>query len=337
MTSPAPVPATLDNKKKKKAKNQPINAASSSGTATHPVPNASPADGDSLTRAIQNALDHVRATGAIATPSDNAANPSDAAGGSSGTKSKKRRAATTQDDSVLADETRPDAQKGKRKKKKHDGAIVSNPPGSTPAVDQTSVAGTPGDVPQLVSAYIPAQREAAHIPIDPALTANDQVMQHTTHSQAAPSAPFVGALTNAAATLQHHGNPGADPYMYNQDELPMLGSNEDILHALQGFDMTKFAGALKSYSEALATENAAAGHPQSNEPGPSTVNGGSTSTGPATNGSSASTSRARAKKIVAPQPTGQVVNSEHADILATHWLNPAKLAGLVKEQGEVVT
>ncbi|KAF8607670.1 hypothetical protein BDV93DRAFT_434965 [Ceratobasidium sp. AG-I] len=99
--------------------------------------------------------------------------------------------------------------------------------------------------------------------------------------------------------------------------------------------MTKFAGALKSYSDALETENAANGHLQSNEPGPSTVSGGSSSAGPATNASSASGSRPRAKKVVVPQPTGQVVNTEHADILATHWLNPAKLAGLVKEQGLV--
>ena len=333
MNSPPPAPATLDNKKKKKAKNQPTNPASSSATATHPVPNTSTTDGDSLTRAIQNALDHVRVIGAIATPSDNAANPSNAPGGSSGTKSRKRRAATSQDDSVLAAEAGPDTQKAKRKKKKHDAAAVSNPPGSAPTVGQTTVAATPGDMSQLVSAYIPAQHEAAHIPIDPALTANDQVMQHAIHSQAAPSAPYMGALTNAAATLEHEGNHDADPYMYSQDGLPILGSNEDILHALQGFDMSKFAGALKSYSDAM--ENAAAGHSQPNESGPSTVNGRSTSDGPATS-ASASTSRPRAKKIVAPQPTGQVVNSEHADILATHWLNPAKLAGLVKEQGETV-
>lgn len=331
MNSPPLAPATLDNKKKKRAKNQSTNAASSSGAATHPAPNISTADGDSITRAIQNALDHVRATAAIATPSDNTTNPSDTLGGPSGTKSKKRR--TTHDDSTPLAETGSDAQKTKRKKKKHDGTVAPNPPGSAPAMGQATVTGAPGNMSQLVPAYIPAQHEATHIPIDPALTANDQVMQHPPHPQATSSSAFMGVLTNAAATLQHQGNPGADPYMYNQDELSMLGSNEDILRALQGFDMSKFAGALRSYSEAMATENSAPGHTQSNEPGSSAVGGGSTNAGPANNASSASGSRSRGKKIVAPQPTGQVVNSEHADILATHWLNPAKLAGLVKEQG----
>lgn len=336
MNSLPPAPAALDNKKKKKSKTQPTNAASSSAAATHPTPSTSTAENDSLTRAIQDALDHVRATGAIATQSDNATNPSGVSGAPSATKPKKKRAAPAQDDSAPATETGSEAQKTKRKKKKHDGTAVSNPSGSAPTVNQTTVAGATGNMPQLVPAYIPAQHEATHIPIDPALTANDQVMQHQAHSQASASTAFMGALTNAAATLQHEGNPGADAYMFNQEgDLPMLGSNDDILRAFQGFDMTKFAGALKSYSEALATENAASGHPQSGEPGPSTVGVASTSAGSAVDAPSGSASRPRAKKIVAPQPTGQVVNTEHADILATHWLNPAKLAGLVKEQGEL--
>jgi hypothetical protein len=292
-------PSTLPHdKKKKKAKGHAPNDA-----LAPPHPTSNTADDGGISQAIQNALDHARASEAIATSSNDLANSH---GDQSATKSKKRRSAN--DAAPVAEGT--EQSKPKKKKKRQDASVASTLPALVPPAGGHSNPAGASNMSQLAPAYIPPHM-SQHIPIDPALTQNDQVAQpphpHDSNSQ------FVDAGVGA---LQHQGTSNGDPYMFNQDaEMPMLGSNEDILHAFQGFDMSRFTGALSS----LTSENTG---PQSGDPGPSAP-------------STSQSSRPRGKKVVAPQPTGQVVNPEHADILATHWLNPAKLADLVKSQGMI--
>ncbi|KAG9128193.1 hypothetical protein FRC07_003743 [Ceratobasidium sp. 392] len=283
-----------DKKKKKSTKHV-------SGDVGHPPANTTK-DGD-VSQSIQNAIDHVRASEVVATSSSSLATSH---GGQPGTKAKKR--PNTDDTSPTV---QPDATqlKAKKKKKQHGTSATLTAPSLGPShTISLDISGAP-DLPQLASAYVPSHM-TQHIPIDPALTQTDQIAQPPHPHTSANNSPFV--MDANASALQHQDNSNTDAYIFNQDsDMAMLGSNEDILRALQGFDISKFTE--------LATENPESVHLQ---PGPSTAG-------------DASQSRARTKKTVAPQPTGQIVNPEHADILATHWLNPAKLADLVKSQGLV--
>ncbi|KAG8745543.1 RNA polymerase I enhancer binding protein [Ceratobasidium sp. 414] len=293
----APPPHGTKKKKSKKHVSEDVS------TIGHPPANTTEDGG--ISQAIQNALDHVRASEAIATSFDGLATSH---GEQPTTKAKKRSNADDAGPAVEPDATRP---KAKKKKKQHDTSVASASPALAPSVGGPSNVPDTPDTSRLAPVY--ASPHTSHnIPIDPALTENDQLVQPS-HSHTSSSSPFT--MDTGAAALQHQDSPNADAYMFNQDnDMSMLGSSEDILRALQGFDISKFT--------ALASENPESVQSHSGDPGPSTA-------------VSTSQSRSRAKRTVAPQPTGQVINPEHADILATHWLNPAKLADLVKSQGLV--
>ncbi|QRV87574.1 Myb-like DNA-binding domain protein [Ceratobasidium sp. AG-Ba] len=297
MSSAVAAPHPHDKKKKKSKKRTP-DSASAPG---HPAGNT--AEDGAISQAIQNALDQVRASEVVATSSSGVATSH---GEASATRSKKRQA--TDDTGSVVE---PDVAQSKQKKKKKQHATsatsvhssLSTPSGESPNPVEAS------GMPQLTQAYIPSHL-SQHIPIDPALTQPNQMAQPHPHPSSSNS-PF--PMDHGAGVL-HQDATGGDPYLFHQDgDMSMLGSNEDILRALQGFDMSKFT--------ALASEHSDTG----GDPGPSTV----------ASVPSASQSRAKPKKTVPPQPTGQIVNTEHADILATHWLNPAKLSELVKSQGLV--
>ncbi|KAG8761806.1 RNA polymerase I enhancer binding protein [Ceratobasidium sp. 428] len=284
------------DKKKKKSKKR------ISGDIGHPPANTTK-DG-SIPQVVQDVVNHVRASEAIATSSSNLAT---ARGEQPSTKAKKRPNTDGACSTTELDATQP-----KPKKKKQQAVSVVPPtPNLAPSHSGPSNGISSSDMPRLASAYIPPHM-SQHIPIDPALTHNDQMAPPPHHHASSSNSPF--AMDAGASALQPQGSANADDYMFNQD-ITMLGSNEDILRALQGFDISKLA--------TLAADNPESGHPQTGGPGPSTADNAPQS------------SRSRSKKTVAPQPTGQVVNPEHADILATHWLNPAKLADLVKSQGLV--
>ncbi|CAE7174524.1 unnamed protein product [Rhizoctonia solani] len=321
-----PVSAPVEKRKKKKSKNS-ISDASlpSAGGAPNVVTGPTIDTDDDINRAIQTALDHAAA---IATPSSTAELTATHNGSS---KSKKRHAPSN--------ELAPDgSERPKSKKKKSSkSSVMSSPITSPSAVNQAGATPNP-NVAHLVSAYIPATIGAPHIPIDPALTGNEHMMQQHSHPQAgAPNPTFMGAVSPVAdGAPQHHPDALVPAYMFSQDtDLSSLGSNEELLRALQGFDLSKLTGVFK-YPESMATENVAPGH-QANEPGPSRLGNIPQSGIPQAVAApvGASGSKSRSKKVVAPQPGSQMINPEHADILATHWLNPAKLAELVKEQGLV--
>ncbi|CAE6455851.1 unnamed protein product [Rhizoctonia solani] len=321
-----PVSTPVEKKKKKKSKKPASDASSpatggSSNVTTSSTVNAE----DGANRAIQTSLDHATA---IATPSSTA-EPSIQEGVS---KSKKRHATSNE---PMPDGSEP--RKSKKKKSRDNSIASSSPVVSPPTTNQASAAPDP-NVAHLMSAYIPVTIGAPHIPIDPALTGNEHIMQQHPHPQTdAPNSAFIGAIhTTANGVPQHHPDALVPGYIFNQDtDLSSLGSNEELLRALQGFDLSKLTGVFK-YPESMATENAVPTH-QASEPGPSGLGNIAQPdlSQPVVGSVGTSGSKPRQKKIVAPQPGSQMVNPEHADILATHWLNPAKLAELVKEQGLV--
>lgn len=318
-SSPPSLP--VEKKKKKKSKNKESASLSTSTIGGAQASSSTIEDSDGISRAIQTALDHVAGDGAITTLSST---PSDLSQDGAGTSSsKKRRAAGASNDPGLDSLVQ---QKPKKKKTKENSISSTSPPNA----NQASTSHVP-NVSQLVPEYIPAQHEPTHIPIDPALTVNEQMIQHNSLPQPSPSnAAFVNDLTGATEGLSSDTHvPGS--YIFSQ-EADLLNSNEDILRALQGFDMSKFAGALKSYTDSLASEHSTAAQSQSSQAGPSRLAGAALPI--AAQSPSVAGQKSRSRKIVAPQPGSQVVNPEHADILATHWLNPAKLAELVKEQGK---
>ncbi|KAF8709365.1 Required for nuclear transport of RNA pol II C-terminus 1, partial [Rhizoctonia solani] len=322
--SSPPASAPVEKRKKKKSKKHTPDVSSPSvGGATSVTTNSVINTEDGINRAIQTALDHATA---IATPSSTNG-PSTTQERSS--KSKKRHA-TSND--PIADGSEP--RKSKKQKSSDNSVASSSPIMSPPTANPTNVTPNPNTA-HLVSAYIPPQLGHSHIPIDPTLTGHEHLMQQHPHLQAiVPNATFIGnALAAANGASQHHPD-ALGSFIFNQDaDLSSLGSNEELIRALQGFDLSKFAGVFK-YPESMSTENPAPVH-QGNEPGPSRLgnNPQLNIDQPVAVSSGASGNKPRQKKIVAPQPGSQIVNPEHADILATHWLNPAKLAELVKEQG----
>ncbi|ELU45902.1 nucleolar protein [Rhizoctonia solani AG-1 IA] len=322
--SSPPASAPVEKRKKKKSKKHTSDVSSPSvGGATSVTTNSVINTEDGINRAIQTALDHATA---IATPSSTNG-PSTTQERSS--KSKKRHA-TSND--PIADGSEP--RKSKKQKSSDNSVAPSSPIMSPPTANPTNVTPNPNTA-HLVSAYIPPQLGHSHIPIDPTLTGHEHLMQQHPHLQAiVPNATFTGnALAAANGASQHHPD-ALGSFIFNQDaDLSSLGSNEELIRALQGFDLSKFAGVFK-YPESMSTENPAPVH-QGNEPGPSRLgnNPQLNIDQPVAVSSGASGNKPRQKKIVAPQPGSQIVNPEHADILATHWLNPAKLAELVKEQG----
>ncbi|KAF8759836.1 Required for nuclear transport of RNA pol II C-terminus 1 [Rhizoctonia solani] len=324
--SSPPASAPVEKRKKKKSKKHTPDVSSPSvGGATSVTTNSVINTEDGINRAIQTALDHATA---IATPSST--------NGPSTTQERsskpKKRHATSND--PIADGSEP--RKSKKQKSSDNSVASSSPIMSPPTANPTNVTPNPNTA-HLVSAYIPPQLGHSHIPIDPTLTGHEHLMQQHPHLQAiVPNATFTGnALAAANGASQHHPD-ALGSFIFNQDaDLSSLGSNEELIRALQGFDLSKFAGVFK-YPESMSTENPAPVH-QGNEPGPSRLgnNPQLNIDQPVAVSSGASGNKPRQKKIVAPQPGSQIVNPEHADILATHWLNPAKLAELVKEQGLV--
>ncbi|CUA70257.1 Cyclin-D-binding Myb-like transcription factor 1 [Rhizoctonia solani] len=316
-----PASALIEKKRKKKSKKRTSDASLPSvGGAPNVTASSTIDTDDGINQAIQTALDHATA---IATPSS-AVEPFATHEGPS--KSKKRAAASNE---PTHDGSEP--RKSKKKKLRDNSAVSSSPSMSPPTANQTGAIPDP-NVAHLVSAYIPATMGGSHIPIDPALTGNEHMMQQHSHPQGDAHNPaFMSAVpTVANGTPQHHPDALVPGYMFNQDtDLSSLGSNEELLRALQGFDLSKLSGVFK-YPESMTTDNTTPSH-HSNDPGPSNL-GNVSQADPS---QSASGNRSRSKKTVAPQPGSQLVNPEHADILATHWLNPAKLAELVKEQGLV--
>ncbi|KAJ1308575.1 hypothetical protein OPQ81_004274 [Rhizoctonia solani] len=322
-----PASAPVEKKKKKKPKKHASDASPSSADGAPNLTMSSNIDiDDGINRAIQTALDHATA---IATPSSTAEFSTTQERVS---KPKKRHA--------TSNEPTPDGSEPRKSKKKKSGnnpAATSSPVVSPPTTNQSSATPDP-NMAHLMPAYIPTAIGSPHIPIDPALTGNGHMLQQHGHPQVgASNSGFMGAVAAINGAPQHHPDalvPGS--YMFGQDsDLSSLGSNEELLRALQGFDLSKFTGVFK-YPESVAGENAASTH-QANEPSHSRLGNAAQPdlSQAAVVSAGASGSKHRQKKIVAPQPGSQVVNPEHADILATHWLNPAKLAELVKEQGLV--
>ncbi|KAL5636992.1 hypothetical protein ACGC1H_000839 [Rhizoctonia solani] len=317
-----PASALIEKKRKKKSKKQTPDASPpSAGGVPNVTATSSTIDtDDGINRAIQTALDHATA---IATPSSTAEPFATHEG-----LSKLKRVATSNEPTLDGSGPRKS-----KKKKSNNNSVASSPAMSPPAANQADAIPDP-NVTHLVPAYIPATIGGPHIPIDPALTGNEHMMQEHQHPQAGPNPAFMGTVhTVTNGVPQHLPDALVSSYMFNQDtDLSSLGSNEELLRALQGFDLSKLTGVFK-YPESIAGENMAPTH-QANDPGPSNLAQHDLSQ-PTTTSAGASGSKSRPKKTVAPQPGSQMVNPEHADILATHWLNPAKLADLVKEQGLV--
>ncbi|CAE6425596.1 unnamed protein product [Rhizoctonia solani] len=321
--SSPPASAPVENKKKKKSGKHTSHVSSPSGGATNVTTSSTIDSEDGINRAIQTALDHATA---IATPSNSLQSSVTREGAS---KSKKRHVTSNES---TTDGTEP--RKSKKKKTGNNSVASSSPVMSPRTSNQSNVTPNPNAA-HIVSAYIPPHPSGSHIPIDPALTGNEHLMQQHPDSQAVVSnQAFIGnALASTNGVSQHHPD-ALGSFIFNQDtDLSSLGSNEELLRALQGFDLSKFAGVFK-YPESMTTENSGPIH-QVNESGPSRLGDAAQLdlSQPVAASSGASGSKPRQKKIVAPQPGSQIINPEHADILATHWLNPAKLAELVKEQG----
>ncbi|KAF8195693.1 hypothetical protein K438DRAFT_1826365 [Mycena galopus ATCC 62051] len=96
-----------------------------------------------------------------------------------------------------------------------------------------------------------------------------------------------------------------------------LGSNEDVLRALQNLDVSKIAGVLKTLTDAAD----AAGIP-------------STSTQPPPVASTSTKKHRRTLDLTLPSSSSES-QSGHAHLLATKWMGPAKLAELVASEGLV--
>ncbi|CEL59474.1 DNA-binding protein REB1 OS=Kluyveromyces lactis (strain ATCC 8585 / CBS 2359 / DSM 70799 / NBRC 1267 / NRRL Y-1140 / WM37) GN=REB1 PE=3 SV=2 [Rhizoctonia solani AG-1 IB] len=326
--SSPPASALAEKRKRKNTKKHTSDVLSpSAGGATNLATDSTIDTEDGINRAIQTALDHATA---IATPS----NASEPPGIQEAASNSRKRRAISNDPAVDGSEPR----KSKKKKAGDSSVASSSPVISPPTSNQSNVTPNPNTA-HLVSAYIPPHLGGSHIPIDPALTGNEHLMQQHSHSHSqavAPNPGFIGNILAPANGVSQLHPDTLGSFIFNQDtDLSSLGSNEELLRALQGFDLSKFAGVFK-YPESMTTENSGSVH-QVNEPGSSRL-GNITQLNLAQSmaaSSGASGSKPRQKKIVAPQPGSQIINPEHADILATHWLNPAKLAELVKEQGLV--
>lgn len=118
-----------------------------------------------------------------------------------------------------------------------------------------------------------------------------------------------------------------------------LGSNDDILRALQEIDIGKLTAALKNIGD---TNGPAPPHPlpfmppvaASSEAGPISMNIDHSENGP--NAKKAFSKNGHKRTIDMSLPGGeQHINPNHAQILATKWLNASKLTELVREEGRI--
>jgi hypothetical protein len=112
-------------------------------------------------------------------------------------------------------------------------------------------------------------------------------------------------------------------------------SNDDILRALQDLDVSKLANVLKTLSEAAAAANAPGGPMGYQQPNQQVVQALTSLEQVATTSDDIlrrSTKKAKDKQSL-PVPE-QHVNQDQASILANKWMNAAKLADMVKTQGE---
>jgi hypothetical protein len=113
------------------------------------------------------------------------------------------------------------------------------------------------------------------------------------------------------------------------------GSNDDILRALQDLDVSKLANVLKTLGEAAATANApggSVGYQQPNRPVGQALTPLEQAATTSDDILRRSTKKAKDKQSL-PLPE-QHVNQDQASILANKWMNAAKLADMVKTQGE---
>jgi len=135
--------------------------------------------------------------------------------------------------------------------------------------------------------------------------------------------PFPGAQ------FGHHPHPDFPPM-----EIPLpdfaYGSNEDILRAIQGLDMSKLGDTVKTLTEASEPADSPSfpGALQAQQSQPL-----SDQAAVASGISKQSSVRAKPKRTLDMTLPGPEANEDHAHLLANKWLSTSKLATLVKTQG----
>ncbi|KAJ6539526.1 hypothetical protein B0H19DRAFT_1179462 [Mycena capillaripes] len=127
--------------------------------------------------------------------------------------------------------------------------------------------------------------------------------------------------------------PGAQPSMslfptFNNPAFPdlALGSNEDVLRALQNLDMSNIAGVLKTLTDAADAANI---------PLPLGIALNSAHPAPATSSSVSTSNKKHRRPLDLTLPSSSPSHSGHAHMLANKWMGPAKLAELVASEGLV--
>lgn len=124
--------------------------------------------------------------------------------------------------------------------------------------------------------------------------------------------------------------PGAQPTLFPFPDLA-LGTNEDVLRALQDIDISKIAGVLKTLTDAADAANI---------PLPMTAIPSTSARPPAaasTSGAKKSTKKhRRTLDMTLPSVSDSSSLTGHAHLLATKWMSPAKLAELVASEGTCV-
>jgi Myb-like DNA-binding protein REB1 len=117
-----------------------------------------------------------------------------------------------------------------------------------------------------------------------------------------------------------------------------FGSNEDILRVFQDLDLTKIANVLKTLGEAAAAANVPLGAPPVFMPPPPqqvalTPLGQVPTDSGAILGHPVKHTKDQGHRRKLDLGSEQHANPEHAQWLATKWMNAAKLAELVKTHG----
>ncbi|KAF7355475.1 Carbohydrate esterase family 9 protein [Mycena sanguinolenta] len=112
-----------------------------------------------------------------------------------------------------------------------------------------------------------------------------------------------------------------------------MGSNEDVLNALQNLDITKIAGVLKTLTDAADAANiplATIGTPSTNMQHVPPVASGS--------GSASKNPRKKHRRtleVLPPSGSSSSANPDHAHLLANKWMSATKLGELVASEGLV--
>ncbi|KAG6911243.1 hypothetical protein DXG01_003110 [Tephrocybe rancida] len=256
-------------------------------------------------------------------------------------KKKKRRledgtAASEQSEIPAADSAVGEIGEPRRRKKKKDKDRQSRviEPQIDPSLDSPP---TQGSATALLSAIVAAAtgsqdsgaaNQRTEPQYDPALVPSSNPPQGPIHLN-----PYVGLMygNQSSAPQDPTPPPPAPPStLFPTANLPFselnFGSNEDVLRALQSLDMAKITSVLRNIGEVTGSTS---GNPTPLPPTlpavPAPIHGNP--------GQTYNAAVHHPQPFIAGVPVPLAANPDHAHLLATKWLNAAKLAELVKTEG----